>query len=157
MRLSIMLAIIAALAVPLGCGDSGGDDTLPPDALPGAGGNGLVRCGFATCSDGDVCCDHCTGSCVPAESGAMCPDDGDPNRECIPQTCGDDACDSATEVCLVTGPTGPSDDYQCVTVPVSCETDRSCDCLFDSLCGSGYVSCSDGSLANQIYCDNGTQ
>jgi hypothetical protein len=87
----LALAIIMAA-----CGS--GSETKPDDGGAGSGGGtgtGVatgtstgtstgtgVACGDVKCPMGQVCCDHCTGRCVPSESGALCPDDDEPTRVC---------------------------------------------------------------------------
>jgi len=96
------------------------------------------------------------GTGVPENSGAVCPDDNDPDRTCSPQACGaSETCDTATEVCVGSGPIGPSVAHSCKAVPSACEHDRSCDCVA-SLCPAGTVECSEVAT-NEIFCDNGTQ
>jgi hypothetical protein len=60
----------------------------------GAGGAGEA-CGSIVCAAGMRCCDHCTGQCVNALSGANCPDDNDPTRTC--------PCGQAGQVCCQAG------------------------------------------------------
>jgi hypothetical protein len=59
--------------------DAGTSTSPDAAATPDAGG---VPCGSATCVLGQVCCDHCLGVCIPAQSGAFCIDDIEPNRSC---------------------------------------------------------------------------
>ncbi|MFN0246435.1 MAG: hypothetical protein ACKV2T_05980 [Kofleriaceae bacterium] len=130
-------------------------------AVVACGGGGKspegAACGPVTCGAGTVCCDHCTGSCVPEESGAACPDDIDPNRTCNPQVCGSSSsCNVDTEVCVGNGPIGPSVQHACQPVPSGCENDRTCDCLAASLCPPNTAACSNVAT-NEIFCDNGTQ
>jgi hypothetical protein len=138
MRVAVLLMVVA-------CG--GGES--PP---------GGAACGPTSCDEGTVCCDHCVGPCVPENSGAQCPDDIiDPERVCAPQACGaSDSCDVDTEVCVGTGPFGPSVMNNCEPVTSGCETDRTCDCLAEALCPEGTIQCTDVAV-NEIFCDNGTQ
>jgi Chaperone of endosialidase len=52
-----------------------------------AADGGGVPCGPAVCPSVDRCCDHCTGSCVNALSGANCPDDNNPMHACTDAGC----------------------------------------------------------------------
>ena len=140
MRARIRFGVVFSLLVACG----GGSSPAGP------------ACGPVACGEGMSCCDHCVGSCVPENSGAQCPDDTDPNRTCDPQTCGTTTCDVTTEVCVGTGPIGPSVDHSCEPIPDGCEHDRTCDCVSSSLCPAGTVACSDVTT-NEIFCDNGSQ
>lgn len=52
------------------------------DAAVGDAGETGPICGAVRCPLGDVCCDHCSGACISALSGAHCPDDTTSNRSC---------------------------------------------------------------------------
>ena len=137
---------LKALCVMIVLGACGGADTATGTA-----------CGPVTCGSGTVCCDHCAGSCVSEQSGASCPDDLEPDRTCNLQACGASAsCNVEIEVCVGTGPIGPSVAHSCQPIPSGCEHDRTCECVSDSLCPSGTIACSDAAT-NEVFCDNGTQ
>jgi hypothetical protein len=57
---------------------------------------GLIPCGTNVCKADERCCDHCTGSCVAATAGQLCPDDNDPRHAC-------GACAQSGESCLSVG------------------------------------------------------
>ena len=82
---SIVVGLVVGLVLG-GCGErdrggsDGGGERRDAASHDAAGGGGT--CGRVTCGAGMVCCDHCTGSCIPEASGAMCPDDLDPGRAC---------------------------------------------------------------------------
>ena len=69
------LHIVAVAALIAACGDDGSTESDQDSP---------ASCGPAMCETGMRCCDHCAGTCVPEESGAMCPDDNDPGRDCSP-------------------------------------------------------------------------
>lgn len=92
-------------------------------------------------------CDDCGGCslfcCVPEPlPQTVCPD-------------GQTSCDRATEVCVETGPVGPSVSYGCQPVPIECQDFRSCVCLQETMCAATDTC----TLVrdNTVYCDNGTQ
>jgi len=64
-------------------------------------------------------------------------------------------CESATQVCVVAGPFGPTNTSSCEAIPRGCEADRSCACLAATLCNPT-DTCTD-TAGNTIYCDNGSQ
>jgi hypothetical protein len=70
--------------------------------------------------------------------------------------CGNETCNAASEICVITGPFGPSNDYACETVPLQCLGNRTCDCLSDLLCGDNIFQCTDAQ-ENELNCDNGSQ
>jgi hypothetical protein len=86
---AVLIAVLSAC---------GGDDDGEGD---------LRACGDAVCAQGSVCCDHCTGACVPENSGAFCPDDNDPGRDCDAVSdpdaiaCAGAPCDRASEICCL--------------------------------------------------------
>lgn len=65
-------------------------------------------------------------------------------------------CDTATQMCVVSGPFGPTNTSDCESVPAGCENDRTCACAADTLCPSPTDTCTE-TADNTIYCDNGTQ
>jgi hypothetical protein len=63
--------------------DGGARDAGPKDAAPpGSDAANGTPCGTNVCAAGQVCCDHCIGSCVSQFAGIACPDDNQPNRSC---------------------------------------------------------------------------
>ena len=52
-------------------------------------------------------------------------------------------CDSATEICVSSGPVGPAIIYECQPVPAGCEFERTCACAAASLCQPPFVVCTD--------------
>ena len=143
-----MLVLVTALCA------CGGDDDGVGD--PHA-------CGDATCSDGQVCCDHCAGSCVPENSGAFCPDDEDPNRDCsdggIEEGRGDPfsdgraapvlkACVRQPEIRRTREPVG----LHCGSSrPEECDQDDPCPCVVEE------AECTpDPDELGLCQCDNGT-
>jgi hypothetical protein len=78
-------------------GSSGASSGGAPDGSTIDGGQ--AQCGAVLCPPGRVCCDHCTGSCVPGGAGVMCPDDNNPNHAC---TDGSSGCAQSGASCLQT-------------------------------------------------------
>lgn len=112
------------------------DSGRPVDTMAGG-----VACGSSVCTADQRCCDHCTGKCIPALSGAFCPDDNDPQRVCTSASLcpasgsvcsGVDGtkCDECGNHCTCTG-----GKWQCV------QTDEAC-----QLAKCGTSSCSVGSV-----------
>lgn len=86
-------------------------------------------CGPVNCGDGERCCDHCTGTCVPEESGAFCPDDGDPDHACDGgATVSWSSCEEAH---------GRASDGDSCTFSGSC---GNCCCEGSTSCSSGMIS-----------------
>ena len=112
-----LICLLSLIAV-LGCGDSRRDRGRT-DGAPGA------TCGPATCATGLRCCDHCTGSCIPAESGAFCPDDADPTHECAAPCRANGDCPMGQE-CLAPGESRPMCGIACM-VEALCVDSSECD------------------------------
>jgi len=90
------------------------------------------------------------GPAIDAASGS----DGASGMTLCPPT--DDLnCTASTEVCVVTGPFGPTNMSSCEAVPAGCEKDRTCSCVAASLCNAT-DTCSEPA-DNTIFCDNGSQ
>jgi Chaperone of endosialidase len=68
-------------------------------ATGGTQDGGSVRCGPNVCPAGERCCDHCTGSCVNALSGANCPDDNSPMHPCADAGCALSGSSCASTTC----------------------------------------------------------
>jgi len=65
--------------------------------------------------------------------------------------CGPEACDSATQICVVTDSlAGP--EYRCSALPRPCGNDRSCACLGDLVCGGDPFECFDVAQENRVQC-----
>lgn len=118
-------------------------------------------CGDATCPEGQVCCDHCTGACVPENSGAFCPDDQDPGHDCtdagIEEGMGDpfsdgSRCTCPSGVCVdQNGGPGGSVGLHCGSWrPDDCDDTDPCPCVVDE------GECSlDPDVLGLCQCDNG--
>ena len=103
----LVVVVIAAAACLAGCGGDDGDSRAHDQQNP-------ESCGSAQCETGMVCCDHCTGACVPEESGAQCPDDVDPDRDC-------DEDDDAASACP---DEPPADGEDCPELALVCTYQR---------------------------------
>ena len=68
-------------------------------------------------------------------------------------------CNSATEVCVKSGPYGPHEFWSCVPVPEGCERDRTCACLGERVCRkhTPLSRCGDSPHPNTIICESGYQ
>jgi hypothetical protein len=130
----------------------GGDDD---------GAGGPLACGDATCAEGQVCCDHCTGSCVPEGSGAFCPDDQDPDHDCtqggIEEGMGEPFSDGSRCTCpegvCVNQNGGPGEPVglHCGSWrPADCDEADPCPCVVEE------GECTlDSSVLGLCQCDNG--
>jgi hypothetical protein len=61
-------------------------------------------------------------------------------------------CDSATEVCVARTPVGPAIIHDCQPVPPGCEGTRTCACVAQTLCVSGFNHCIDEGN-NAVTCE----
>jgi hypothetical protein len=151
MTRSYALATLFLLTGLCGCG---GDDDGVDDPR---------TCGDATCADGQVCCDHCTGSCVPENSGAFCPDDNDPNHDCaddgVEEGMGDPFSDGSRCTCPdggvcvnQTGGPGEPVGLHCGSWrPLECGDEDPCPCVVEE------GECApDPDVLGLCQCDNGT-
>ncbi len=68
-------------------------------------------------------------------------------------------CETATEVCVRSGPFGPHEFWSCVPVPEGCEADRTCACMGETLCSgpTPLSRCGDSPHPNTIICESGYQ
>jgi hypothetical protein len=81
--------------------------------------------------------DHCWGPCVPSSDCSAVP------------SCKD--CDPSHYVCVSNDAQMSS--HHCVEVPDPCDTDRSCQCMGDSVCVGIFDVCVDGTAGgNEIHC-----
>jgi hypothetical protein len=108
-------------------------------------------CGQA-CTEPCGCCpnpacfgDAGTGDKSPKESGA----DLGPKTACGPSL----TCASATEICVESGPVGPSSTFACKPVPSGCTANRTCACVGSALCTGAFNTCHDVNTPNVIYCE----
>jgi hypothetical protein len=164
-RMATSNRIAALLLVTALAGCSGDDDGV---------GNPRA-CGEATCADGQVCCDHCTGACVPENSGAFCPDDENPDRDCAGASDGG-AIDSGADDGIEEGIGEPFNDGSRCTCPeggvcvnqsggpgepvgLHCGSWRSQECDDEDPCpcvvGEGECAL-DPDVLGLCQCDNGT-
>ena len=172
MRRATRLWLCLALGtMACACSDRGAPGT---DATPGHGDTradttgkrdakaDLIDCSAVGCAAPPPCGQPCTAPCGCCTNPACFVDarPGDkPSKEAGPDlgaktACGPSlTCSAATEICVESGPVGPSSTFACKPVPAGCATNRSCACAGSTLCTGAFNTCHDVNTPNTIYCE----
>ena len=159
-RYTPITVLLGCMAI-VGCGGSGstvceygGMTYEPGDSFPAGDdcntcqcdANGMVACTAAFCPPTDSGTDAAGGTDASPDGG-LGVDAGGSTQ------CGMIICDPTTEICVESGPIGPTSAFDCVAVPPGCEGNRTCACVGATLCTGTFDSCFDSPAANTVLCE----